>query len=189
MSRARSTRRGALFAISAMLVLSALIRAGYGIAPAVAREVGVLRETTAEHMADPAPEADTLIAALQTRGAALDAMERDLVDRKRNLDLAEQQIALRLQELKAAEDSLRETLALAKVAAESDLSRLTAVYESMKPKEAAQLFEAMDPDFAAGFLGRMRPDAAAQIMAGLSPDSAYRISVVLAGRNANAPTE
>jgi flagellar motility protein MotE (MotC chaperone) len=45
----------------------------------------------------------------------------------------------------------------------------------------------MDPDFAAGFLGRMRPAAAAGIMAGLSPQKAYTISVLLAGRNAQAP--
>ena len=80
-------------------------------------------------------------------------------------------------------------LAVAEKAAEGDLSRLTSVYEAMKPKDAAALFEAMEPEFAAGFLGRMRPDAAAGIMTGLSPETAYMISVVLAGRNARAPTE
>lgn len=189
MTRSRSRRRGALFAISTMLVLSALIRAGEGIAPALAREVGALRAGAEPRPVTAEKDVDTLIAALQTRSSKLDTMERALVDRKRNLDLAEEQIALRLQELKAVEAQLRDTLALAEVAAESDLAKLTAVYENMKPKEASQLFETMDPEFAAGFLGRMRPDAAAQIMAGLSPDSAYRISVVLAGRNANAPTE
>ena len=47
----------------------------------------------------------------------------------------------------------------------------------------------MTPEFAAGFIGRMRADAAAAIMAGLSPQAAYTISVILAGRNARAPTE
>ncbi|NHX27768.1 hypothetical protein HA397_27890, partial [Escherichia coli] len=87
---------------------------------------------------------------------------------------------------RAAEDSLRATLTLAETAAESDLARLTAVYENMKPKDAAGLFEQMSPDFAAGFMGMMRPDAAAQIMAALDPATAYSISVVLAGRNARA---
>jgi flagellar motility protein MotE (MotC chaperone) len=91
--------------------------------------------------------------------------------------------------LKEAETSLTATMALASSAAEDDLTQLTAVYENMKPKEAAQVFAAMDPKFAAGFLGRMRTDAAAAIMAGLEPDTAYAISVLLAGRNAAAPTE
>ena len=89
----------------------------------------------------------------------------------------------------AAEAKLASTLALADNAAENDLARMTSVYENMKPKEAAALFEEMSPDFAAGFLGRMRPDAAAAIMAGLSAPTAYTVSVVLAGRNASAPTE
>lgn len=188
MMRSRTARRGTLMIVSSMLILSALIRAGEGIAPALAREVGTLMEEPVSPET-PVPDADALIQALQERSAVLDVLERDLTDRKRTLDLAEEQIALQLQELRSAEAALRETLALAEVAAESDLSRLTAVYENMKPKEASQLFEAMDPEFAAGFLGRMRPDAAAQVMAGLTPDSAYRISVVLAGRNANVPKD
>ena len=88
-----------------------------------------------------------------------------------------------------AEQKLAGTMALAESAAEDDLGKLTAVYESMKPKDAAALFSEMQPEFAAGFLGRMRPDAAAQVMTGLSPDVAYSISVVMAGRNASAPTE
>ena len=55
--------------------------------------------------------------------------------------------------------------------------------------EAAALFEEMDPRFAAGFLGRMPAPAAAAIMAGLSPKTAYSFSVLLAGRNANAPRD
>ena len=89
--------------------------------------------------------------------------------------------------LEQIESDLRKTLALADGAAENDLARLTSVYENMKPKDAAALFETMEPDFAAGFLGRMRPDAAASVMTGLSPGAAYSISVILAGRNANAP--
>ena len=91
--------------------------------------------------------------------------------------------------LTQAEAALRDTIALADTAAESDLDRLTKVYENMKPKQAAALFEEMHPNFAAGFLGRMRPEAAAEIMAGLSPEAAHTFSVVMAGRNANVPTE
>ena len=80
-------------------------------------------------------------------------------------------------------------MATADKAAENDIGRLTAVYENMKPDQAAALFRLMEPSFAAGFLGRMRPDSAAAILAGLEPDLAYSISVVLAGRNADVPRE
>ena len=59
----------------------------------------------------------------------------------------------------------------------------------MNAKQAAALFEEMDPDFAAGFLGLLEPEKAAEILAGVSPSKAYALSVIVAGRNANAPTE
>jgi flagellar motility protein MotE (MotC chaperone) len=78
-------------------------------------------------------------------------------------------------------------LALADGAAEDDLVRLTAVYEAMKPADAAALFQTMAPEFAAGFLGRMRAEAAAAVISGMTPESAYSISVLIAGRNALVP--
>jgi flagellar motility protein MotE (MotC chaperone) len=128
----------------------------------------------------------TLLKTLQDKQAQLSAREEAQENRQRALDDAAQRIDDRLAQIAAAEQQLRETLALSNNAAEDDLARLTTVYENMKPKDAAALFEAMKPEFAAGFLGRMRPDAAANIMAGLKPDFAYTISVILAGRNANA---
>jgi flagellar motility protein MotE (MotC chaperone) len=99
------------------------------------------------------------------------------------------EILQKLEALEDAEARLSGTISRVETGAEDDISRLTAVYENMKPKEAAELFSQMAPDFAAGFLARMRPDAAAAIMAGLTPRAAYAISVVLAGRNAGAPRE
>jgi flagellar motility protein MotE (MotC chaperone) len=59
----------------------------------------------------------------------------------------------------------------------------------MKPADAAALFQAMAPEFAAGFLGRMQPASAAAVISGMPTDQAYSISVLIAGRNALAPTE
>jgi flagellar motility protein MotE (MotC chaperone) len=95
----------------------------------------------------------------------------------------------RMTELEAMETELKATLALADGAAEADIERLTAVYQAMKPKDAAALFETMSPEFAAGFLGRMTPDSAAAILSGMSAEAAYGVSVIVAGRNAGAPTD
>jgi flagellar motility protein MotE (MotC chaperone) len=119
----------------------------------------------------------------------LDTQEQDLADLEQSLSIAREQVEFNMNELVKAEERLAATMTRSATAAEDDLSRLTSVYENMKPKDATTLFETMSPDFAAGFIGRMRPDAAAQIMAGLSPGFAYSISAILAGRNAGAPTE
>ncbi len=105
------------------------------------------------------------------------------------LTIAESEIQQKIVELGDAEAALSDLMAVASTAAEDDLNRLTQVYENMKAQDAAALFETMEPAFSSGFLGRMRPESAAAIMTNLTPETAYLISLVLAGRNANAPVE
>lgn len=109
-----------------------------------------------------------------------------IVQKETALELAEERIAEQLEALRVAESQLRSTIALADSAAETDLQRLTEVYENMKPKIASSLFEQMDADFSAGFLSRMQPQIAASIIEGLSPTKAYAVSAILAGRNVGA---
>ena len=193
--------RGALTAIGGLLVASAILRTAIGASEALAREEPDLASAPEEtHATTPvanAPAARHLgkedimpvIEAMNLREERIRKREKDIAMRMQALELAEQEINRKLDELTRAEEQLRGTIALARTAAEDDIDRLTNVYASMKPKQAAALFEEMDPDFASGFLARMRPDAAAAIMAGLTPQAAYTISVVLAGRNAEVPKE
>lgn len=183
-------RRGqaVLPVIAGLLIASGLLRIGDGAHQALAVEG---EEETA---AEPAtcvdvdgPEA--LLEAFRDREARIAEQERALDERMAALTATETEIGEQLSALVAAEEALSATLARAETAAEDDLSRLTAVYENMKPQDAAELFATMDPAFSAGFMGRMRPDAAAAIMTNLEADIAYSISAILAGRNAGAPTE
>ena len=191
--RPRGQARGALVLIAALLVTSALIRLGGGAGQAVARvsedRVNSAPGPGADMSCDRPEDLQVMLSALQERETRLDAREVALSDRMQALRIADQEITRKLAVLEAAETELRATLEIAETAAEDDLGRLTKVYETMKPKQAAALFEQMDPRFAAGFLGRMRPEAAAEIMAGLSPEAAHMFSVVLAGRNADVPQE
>ena len=152
-----------------------------------ASEKGVVAETPPKTKAQ--TEMSKLLSTLLEREQIVEEREKAINDRMEFLKDAEQSINQRLRELQVAEEKLRDTIALAETAAEGDLQKLTTVYENMKPKDAAALFEEMAPDFAAGFLSRMRPDSAADIMSGLSPDIAYSLSAILAGRNANVPSE
>lgn len=198
--RRRKTRprtgRGVLWLVTLMLVGSGALRLASGTGEVLAKEMAELTAdapdsgpAAAPESCAPAPDIAGVLAALDQREARLKQREGALADRIAALSLAEDEIGRNLAALQEAETRLAEMVTLSEKAAEGDLARLTAVYESMKPKEAAALFGQMAPNFAAGFLGRMRPDAAAAIMAGLPPETAYSVSVILAGRNANAPAE
>lgn len=184
--------RNGLLAIALMLALSGLLRLGGEAGQAFASgSERVASEAGDAAVADcsTADDIAVVLAALDEREARVATRESDLADRLQALAVAETQIQRNMVALEEAETRLSSTMARASTAAEEDLQRLTAVYENMKPKQAAPVFAAMDPKFAAGFLGRMRPDAAAAILAGLDPETAYAISALLAGRNANVPTE
>lgn len=189
-------RGGTLVMIAVLLLGSAALRLGIEAGPAIAREMAELpADELGQHPAagkDSMPssaELQHMLEAFKHRESELAAREAEIEDRMKALEIADQAIEQKLAALEEAEQKLAETLSLADGATEADVSRLTTVYEQMKPKDSAKLFEEMDPAFAAGFLARMRPDAAAGIMAGLSPEAAYTISVVLAGRNGNVPKE
>jgi flagellar motility protein MotE (MotC chaperone) len=200
-ARARRPARGTLTLVALLLVASAVVRLGddagraYAVTEAALsgksnkadEEMPKAPEIASKESCEPDPDIAAMLTAFKAREDRLAEREARLADRIQALAVADQQIENRLAALTEAEDQLRATLALADTAAEDDLARLTAVYESMKPKEAATLFEQMDPQFAAGFLGRMQPAAAAGVMAGLQPETAYAVSVILAGRNANVP--
>jgi flagellar motility protein MotE (MotC chaperone) len=184
--------RGILWLLATGFLLSGLLRlggeTGFAIASGLATAVSAGADSASVDCPPP-PDIAEVLALLQDRESLIDAREAALADRMQALAVAETRIADSLAALEAAESSMEATMALASSAAEDDLARLTTVYENMKPKDAAPLFAAMAPEFAAGFLGRMRPDAAAAILAGLDPEAAYSISVLLAGRNSEAPTE
>ncbi|RYG91460.1 hypothetical protein EU803_10235 [Loktanella sp. IMCC34160] len=196
MTRATQVKRrpkGVLLILAALLVGSGVLRIGDSAGQAIAggSQQSERSEPVAEGPSECLTERDAsaLLEAFRDREAQVAERENRVEDRLQALRVAEAQIEQRLQELRAAEEALAATLSLADTAAETDLEQLTQVYQNMKPRDAAALFEEMSPDFAAGFLGRMRPDAAAAVMAGLEPGTAYSISVVLAGRNANVPSD
>jgi flagellar motility protein MotE (MotC chaperone) len=186
--RQRRPRRGALVIIAALLVGSAVIRTGIGAGAAFARTE---TETTPAVVAAQECKSDAdmaaLLVALQQREDSLQRRESQVRLRMQALAAADTEVQKKLDALREAEAKLRDTIALAETASEDDINRLVAVYEAMKPKEAAALFDTMEPAFSAGFIARMRPEAAAPILAGMRAEAAYSVSAILAGRNAEVP--
>lgn len=185
--------KGSLLLISTFLVVSAMVRVGTGAGQVWAKTEPLLLDddnTRGElQSCEPAADMQTILDVLRAREQNLEIRAEQIEARMHALSIVDRQVETKLGDLMHAEEELRATIALADRAAEEDLTRLTAVYQNMKPKDAAALFEEMAPEFAAGFLGRMKPAVAAGVMAGLSPQAAYTISVILAGRNAEVPRE
>ena len=186
--------RGTVAIIVLLLVASAGIRLSTSAGSVLAEvqrttELPAPPDAVAETRMEPPSKEEmrSIVQAFEARETRIREQEAEIAQRMEKLEAADRKLRERLDELRAAEEELRATLSLASTAAEDDLTRLTAVYENMKPKTAAALFQEMAPEFAAGFLGRMRPDSAAAVMAGMTPESAYSVSAILAGRNANAP--
>ncbi len=192
--RKKRTSKGTLAVIGALLMMSAALRLATEAGQVVASE-GIDAPAAAD---DPQASAmdlsrpeqmDAALEAIKKREAKLIDREAEIDEREASISKAETSIKAELAKLKTAEENLRQTIERASAAAEEDISQLTDVYATMKPKQAAALFEQMDSNFAAGFLARMAADNAARIMAGMTPEKAYEISVVLAGRNADIPLD
>ncbi len=188
----RKTCAGNILTITlSLLSLSIMIRLGGGFAEAQAQNEQTARPGSIAQIAEPvlgcAPLPSALAAEFSDREAKILAKEVFLDERAAAADVAEQLLRGKVEELRQAEEKLRATMALASVAAENDLAKMTAVYEAMRPKDAAALFDNMDADFSAGFFSRMRPEAAAPILAGMAPEKAYAVSAIVAGRNARVP--
>lgn len=182
--------RSVLFVVALLLLASGGVRIAIGMGPAIAFAEEQMAQETPMVAPAPAPtDLSPVLAALQEREQRLALRERAIDDRLAALAVAEDELMRRLTEVEAAESSLMAALSLSETANETDILRLTAVYENMKAADAAALFEQMEPEFSSGFLVRMNPTAAAAIMAGLEPQTAYSISAIIAGRNANAPTQ
>lgn len=187
-------RRGSALLMIAMLMMgSAVVRLGAEAGPALSRVAASADKAPAQNGSAPtagqATDVSPLLLAMRQREERIAAQEAQITDRLHALRIAEETVEKRLADLVAAEERLRETLAVADGATERDVAQLTNVYEQMKSKEAAAVFEEMDPNFAAGFLARMRPEVAASVLEGMDPKAAYAISVILAGRSFRVPTE
>ena len=189
--RPKTRGLGILPALAALLVGSAALRTleGENIA-----QVRGLFEAGPAHAADtpqtPTDEIGEVLSALKQREAELDAREARLDDREEVVEEGEVELSRQMGEIADAESRLRKMVNLADKASETDVETLVAVYENMKPEQAAPLFQQMPPAFAAGFLSKMQPPISAEILAAMPADAAYAVSVVLAGRNAGtADTE
>lgn len=128
------------------------------------------------------PEAVALAETLRLRGIAVDRALADLDRRKGELAAVEQQITARLVALKKAKAALGDAEAGREAGRTEGIGRLIAVYDAMKPAEAATILAALPPDFAAEILARVQPDTGARIIAQIDPGQAAVLTAHMGAR-------
>ncbi len=132
---------------------------------------------------DPASDnAAAIVERLGERREALDQREQELEMRQALVEAAEKRIDERASTLKALEDKINSLLAEKKTADQQQFVSIVAMYETMKPREAAAIFDkldmsvllqvarAMNPRKMAPILARMDPVVAKTLTAGLAAD-------------------
>lgn len=128
------------------------------------------------------PEAVELAETLRLRGIAIDRALADLAHRKDELAAAESRVRERLVQLREARKALAEGKDAQRAGTDRTIARLVAVYNAMKPADAAHVLAALPPDFAADILSRVEPDAGARIMAAVDPGQAAILTAHMGAR-------
>lgn len=118
------------------------------------------------------PEAVVLADTLHERSQRLDRYMKELERRKSEITFAEKQLTERLTELRKVKQQLAQRDAGQREAVDNDINRLIAVYDQMKPEQAASVLSNLPPDFAAQILVRVQPENGARIMAAVEPGQA-----------------
>jgi flagellar motility protein MotE (MotC chaperone) len=124
---------------------------------------------------------------LAKRRDELAARERALDDREAMLKATEQRISAQAEQMKQMKAEYQQMRTQRDEAAEASLRRLVAVYEAMKPDEAARIFETMEGSVLLDVVMRMGERRLAPILAQMSPARAQALTIAMAHRRAIVP--
>lgn len=137
-------------------------------------------------VANPGSAAD-LAERLGERRADLDAREKELEMRLALVEAAERRIEERSAVLKALESQINVLVEQKQADEKAQFAGIVAMYETMKPKEAANIFNALDNEVLLRVAGAMNPRKMAPILARMDPMKAKTLTTGLA-REAVEPT-
>jgi flagellar motility protein MotE (MotC chaperone) len=121
-----------------------------------------------------------LLQSLQERRQTLDSRERDIVTRENVLKAADGRIGERMAALKLVEGNIQKLLGQVDDLEAARIASLVAVYEKMKPKDAARIMEGLDEEVLLKIAQRMKTQPMALILANMSGERARRVTQRLA---------
>jgi flagellar motility protein MotE (MotC chaperone) len=119
---------------------------------------------------------------LAERRAALDRRERQLDRLAALLATAEANLAAQLERLEQLRAEIAATVAAHDAKDEAKLADLVKIYETMKPKAAAEIFNRLEMPILIRVVERMRTPKSADVLARMDPAKAKQVTAELARR-------
>jgi len=123
-----------------------------------------------------------VLESLQGRRKELDARGRDLDMRENLLKAAEKRVETKVNELKDVETRIKGEMGTRDQTEEKRFKGIIAMYENMKPKDAARIFDRLDMKILVEVSTHMNPRNMSDILGQMTPDAAERLTVELANR-------
>ena len=144
---------------------------------------------TAAVLAKEAGMSPTELRVLQSLGARrgqLDSREQAIDTQSKLLTAAELKLDAKIKALTALKAEMQALVATTSTQQKEEANRLVAVYEKMKPKDAAPIMSALDDKVRLPVAAQMQPQTLASILANMDPNEAKKLTEKLAERYARA---
>ena len=122
----------------------------------------------------------SVLESLAARREELARRSQTLDTREQLLAAAEKRVEERIEELKEIESRINTRLGEQDAENEARLAGVVAMYETMKPKDAARIFERLDMGVLIEVAKRMQPRKLAGVLAAMDPVAAQDLTVELA---------
>lgn len=137
----------------------------------------------------PAPSAAerAILERLSERRQELDKRARELDIREGLIAEAEKRVETKLAEIKEAQAQLNVDTGKKNEADAARFKGLVAMYENMKPRDAAKIFDRLEVGVLLAVASQINPRRMADILAQMAPDSAERLTVELANHAQGGP--
>ncbi len=130
-----------------------------------------------------------LLESLSKRREELQAWSESISMRENILNATEMKINKKISDLKILEKRVSELLAQYNDKEDAKIRSLVKIYESMKPKDAANIFNELEMDILLSVVDAMSERRAAPILAKLNPEKARMVTEALAKERRLSATE
>lgn len=121
-----------------------------------------------------------VLRSLQSRREALDEREAGIGTREAAAAAAESRLQEQITQLKSVESSIQTLLAKMDAKADERMASLVKSYESMKPKDAANIFNGMEDTLLVDIAKSMKPATLAAVLSAMQPKRAETLTRLLA---------
>ncbi len=126
------------------------------------------------------PAERAILERLQARRQELEARAREIDIRESLLKAAEKRIESKVDEMKAVESRISTANGQNKEAESARLKNIVAMYEGMKPKDAAKVFDRLEMPVLLEIATQIAPRKMSDILGLMAPEAAERLTVEMA---------